>query len=129
MLYYYKSIFTNMSSFFTFATIALVIGAAITYQKPLTNILTNLAQKAGQAASPPSPLPPSPGPAPTTPAAPSQPTTTTPTGPTVAGKGGTDRFGVTHFYPDKPSGVQWYMTACQTANGPSDYYYTPSLLV
>ena len=36
-----------MSSFFTFATTALVIGAAIIYQKPLSNILTNIARKAG----------------------------------------------------------------------------------
>src|SRR5919197_6522241 len=36
--------------------------------------------------------------------------------PTVA-KGGTDRFGVTHFYPDSPTGVKWYMTGCQIQNG------------
>ena len=31
--------------------------------------------------------------------------------PTVA-KGGTDRFGLTHFYPDSPTGVKWYIMSC-----------------
>jgi hypothetical protein len=33
-----------MSSVWTFATVALAIGAAIIYQKPIANILTNIAQ-------------------------------------------------------------------------------------
>jgi hypothetical protein len=33
-------------------------------------------------------------------------------------KGGTDRFDVAHFYPDSPTDVKWYMTSCQTPNGP-----------
>jgi hypothetical protein len=71
-------------------------------------MLINLAQKAGQQTSLPStptaidkapfsgptndPNPSSPAPSPTTPLP-------------AAAKGGTDRFSVTHFYPDSPTGV------------------------
>jgi hypothetical protein len=37
-----------MSSIWTFAATALVIGAAIIYQKPIANILSSIAQKAEQ---------------------------------------------------------------------------------
>ena len=82
-----------MGTIWTFAAVAAIIGGAIIYQKPLTNILINLAQKAGQipsTASPPFtsiPLPPpssSPA-APVTVAAPSSPTPApSTTSPTVA---------------------------------------------
>jgi hypothetical protein len=102
-----------MGNIWSFAAAA-IIGGAIIYQRPLSNILINLAQKAGQQTSlpptptatdkapfsgptnDPNPSSPSPSPAP----APS-PTTPLPT----AAKGGTDRFSVTHFYPDSPTGV------------------------
>src|ERR671937_266482 len=111
-----------MGNIWSFAAAA-IIGGAIIYQRPLSNMLINLAQKAGQQTSLPStptaidkapfsgptndpnPSASSPSPSPTTPS------------PTVA-KGGTDRFDVTHFYPDSPTGVKWYMTSYQTPNGP-----------
>jgi hypothetical protein len=121
-----------MSSVWTFATVVLAIGAAILYQKPIANILTNIAQKAGQQSTSSTPTPtssaqqqqqqpsssgptnnpdPSASPAPAPSPAPSTPS------PTVA-KGGTNGFGITHFYADLPTGITWYITSCQTPNGP-----------
>jgi hypothetical protein len=118
-----------MSSVWTFATVVLAIGAAILYQKPIANILTNIAQKAGQQSTPtptssaqqqqqqPSSSGPTNNPDPSASPAPApSPAPSTPSS-TVA-KGVTNRFGITHFYADLPTGIIWYITSCQTHNGP-----------
>jgi hypothetical protein len=50
-------------------------------------------------------------PNPSAPSVSSSLTSTTPSSPTVTKGGGTNGFGVTHFYPDSPTGVKWYMTS------------------
>ena len=116
----------NLANFWGFATTALAIGAVIVFQKPLGNIIANV-MKASQTPPPQQQQPysgPTNNPNPSAPTStgttPSTPTPSAPTTPSppIAGKGGTDRFGVTHFYPDSPTGVKWYMTSCQTPNGP-----------
>ena len=126
MFCYTRYELVNLANIWSFLTVAGAIGTIIVFQKPIGNIIANVMRAAQTSPSSqqtpyagptnnPNPSAPTSTPTTTSPSTPTPSTPSTPS-PTVA-KGGTDRFGVTHFYPDSPTGVKWYMTGCQIQNG------------